>query len=37
MKAACEDQYDAINCGAAVAFCRSTYSVPFRATGKYIC
>ena len=27
--------YDAINCGAAVNFCRSTYSVPFRATGIY--
>lgn len=36
MKASCEEQYDAINCGAAVNFCRSTYSIPFRATGMYL-
>ncbi|KJA20896.1 hypothetical protein HYPSUDRAFT_141602 [Hypholoma sublateritium FD-334 SS-4] len=33
MKTSCEEKYDAINCGAAVNFCRSTYSIPFRATG----
>ncbi|KAF8190071.1 serine carboxypeptidase [Pholiota molesta] len=36
MKASCEDQYDAINCGAAVSFCRNTYSLPFRATGRNV-
>ncbi|PPQ83849.1 hypothetical protein CVT25_000908 [Psilocybe cyanescens] len=34
MKSSCEDQYDAINCGAAVQFCRSAVSVPYHATGK---
>ncbi|KAH9487388.1 Carboxypeptidase Y-like protein A [Psilocybe cubensis] len=34
MTSACEDSYDAINCGAAVAFCRSAVSVPYHATGK---
>ncbi|KAF8168542.1 serine carboxypeptidase [Crassisporium funariophilum] len=34
MKASCEDQFDAINCGAAVAFCRSAYSTSYQASGK---
>ncbi|KAF9561528.1 serine carboxypeptidase [Agrocybe pediades] len=34
MKASCEDQYDAINCGAAVQFCQGTYSTPYRSTGR---
>ena len=33
MRDSCEDQYDAINCGAAVQFCRSVYSQPYRDTG----
>ncbi|RDB27300.1 Carboxypeptidase Y [Hypsizygus marmoreus] len=34
MQKACVDQYDAINCGAATAFCNSVYDAPYRATGK---
>ncbi|PPR07804.1 hypothetical protein CVT26_014989 [Gymnopilus dilepis] len=34
MRDSCEDQYDAINCGAAVQFCRSVYSQPYRDTGR---
>ncbi|KAF8880906.1 serine carboxypeptidase [Gymnopilus junonius] len=34
MKEACEDQYDAINCGAAYQFCRSVYSQPYSDTGR---
>ncbi|KAF8959809.1 serine carboxypeptidase [Flammula alnicola] len=36
MKASCEDQYDAISCGAAASFCQSTYAVPYRATGRNV-
>ncbi|KDR70070.1 hypothetical protein GALMADRAFT_255459 [Galerina marginata CBS 339.88] len=34
MKASCEDQYDAINCGAAYQFCRTIYSGPYHETGR---
>jgi carboxypeptidase C (cathepsin A) len=36
MKESCEDQYDYINCGAAVSFCSSQYTIPFRATGRNV-
>ncbi|KAF9475350.1 serine carboxypeptidase [Pholiota conissans] len=33
MKASCQDQYDAISCGAAFAYCRTSIGMPFLATG----
>ncbi|KAF4622848.1 hypothetical protein D9613_001368 [Agrocybe pediades] len=34
MKESCEDQYDFINCGAAVKFCQETHFFPYYKTGR---
>ncbi|KAJ6545162.1 serine carboxypeptidase [Mycena capillaripes] len=37
VKESCQDQFDLINCGAALAFCAESILIPYAATGAFLC